>query len=149
MHRIDQDLGPVEVLVNNASVNREKMFHKMNREDWDTVVGIDLGSMFNMTRPVIHGMRERGFGRVINQIISECADRAGRADELLRGKSRDSGLHGGAGARRRRENHHRQCRRAGLRQYTMVKQFPHKIMRWRPRRTAPGLGRRRSGAVWH
>lgn len=42
------------------------MFHKMDREDWDAVIGVDLGSMFNVTRQVIGGMRERGFGRVIN-----------------------------------------------------------------------------------
>lgn len=66
MTRIREEQGPVEVLVNNAGVNRDKMFHKMSRDEWDAVMRVDLGSMFNVTRQVIGEMRERGYGRIIN-----------------------------------------------------------------------------------
>ena len=58
--------APFDILVNNAGVTRDGMFHKMTPEHWNEVIRIDLTSMFNMTRPVIDGMRERGFGRIIN-----------------------------------------------------------------------------------
>jgi acetoacetyl-CoA reductase len=58
--------GPFDILVNNAGVTRDGMFHKMTPEQWNDVIRIDLSSLFNMTRPIIDGMRERGFGRVIN-----------------------------------------------------------------------------------
>lgn len=63
---VEDAIGPVDILVNNAGVNRDGMLHKMDREDWDAVLRVDLGSMFNMTRHVICGMRDRGFGRIIN-----------------------------------------------------------------------------------
>lgn len=66
VRKVSEELGPIEVLINNAGVNRDKMFHKMTREDWDAVIDVDLGSMFNMCRQVIGGMRERGYGRIIN-----------------------------------------------------------------------------------
>lgn len=66
MAEIRETHGPVDVLVNNAGVNRDAMFHKMSREDWDAVLRVDLGSMFNVTRQVIGSMRERGYGRIIN-----------------------------------------------------------------------------------
>lgn len=63
---VEEAIGPLDILVNNAGVNRDVMFHKMGREDWDAVIGVDLGAMFNVTRQVIGGMRDRGFGRIIN-----------------------------------------------------------------------------------
>ena len=63
---VEAEIGPIDVLVNNAGVNRDGMFHKMDRAAWDAVISVDLGSMFNMTRQVIGGMRDRGFGRIIN-----------------------------------------------------------------------------------
>ena len=66
LSKIEAEHGSIDVLVNNAGVNRDGMFHKMSRADWDAVMQVDLGSMFNMTRPVICGMRERGYGRIIN-----------------------------------------------------------------------------------
>jgi acetoacetyl-CoA reductase len=64
--RVEADLGPVSVLVNNAGITRDTMFHKMTLDQWKAVIDINLGSLFNMCRPVIEGMRERNFGRIIN-----------------------------------------------------------------------------------
>ena len=63
---VEGALGPVDVLVNNAGVTKDAMLHKMSVEQWDDVIRIDLGSMFYMTKPLIEGMRERNFGRIIN-----------------------------------------------------------------------------------
>lgn len=64
--QIQMDVGPVDVLVNNAGVTRDTMFHKMTRQQWDEVIGTNLNSLFNVTRQVWEGMRARKFGRVIN-----------------------------------------------------------------------------------
>ncbi len=64
--KVAAELGPVDVLVNNAGIARDGMFHKMTLEQWCAVMAADLDSLFNMTRPVIEGMRERGFGRIVN-----------------------------------------------------------------------------------
>ena len=64
--QIAADLGPVEVLVNNAGITRDAMFHRMKPEQWLAVINTNLVSLFNMCRPVIEGMRERKFGRIIN-----------------------------------------------------------------------------------
>jgi len=58
--------GPVDVLVNNAGITKDTAFHKMTLEQWNAVINTNLGSLFNMTRPVIEGMRARKFGRVIS-----------------------------------------------------------------------------------
>lgn len=63
---VEEAIGPLDILVNNAGVNRDGMFHKMDLDDWEAVLKVDLGSMFNVTRQVIGGMRDRGFGRIIN-----------------------------------------------------------------------------------
>lgn len=64
--RVVSDLGPVDILVNNAGITRDVQFHKMTPEQWSEVINTNLNSLFNMTRPVIEGMRERGFGRIVN-----------------------------------------------------------------------------------
>jgi len=64
--QVESDLGPVEILVNNAGITRDGMFHKMTREQWQEVMDTNLNGVFNMTHPVWNGMRERKFGRVIN-----------------------------------------------------------------------------------
>ena len=66
LKKVEAELGPVDVLVNNAGITRDGMFHKMNVEQWRAVIEINLNSLFNMCRPVIEGMRERKFGRIIN-----------------------------------------------------------------------------------
>jgi acetoacetyl-CoA reductase len=62
---VEKALGPVDILVNNAGITRDGFLHKMTREQWSSVIRTNLDSLFNMTRPVIEGMRNRGFGRVI------------------------------------------------------------------------------------
>jgi len=64
--KVEGELGPVDVLVNNAGITRDAMFHRMKPEQWTAVINTNLGSLFNMTRQVWEGMRERKFGRVIN-----------------------------------------------------------------------------------
>src|SRR2546423_301219 len=66
LKQVEADLGPVEVLVNNAGITRDTMFHRMTPEQWGAVINTNLNSLFNMCRPVIEGMRVRGFGRIIN-----------------------------------------------------------------------------------
>jgi acetoacetyl-CoA reductase len=78
--RVETDLGPVEVLVNNAGITRDAMFHRMTREQWDAVIGTNLNGLFNMTHPVWPGMRERKFGRVIN--ISSINGQKGQAGQV-------------------------------------------------------------------
>ena len=63
---IEGQLGPIDVVVNNAGITWDGPFHKMSKEQWDKVIDVDLTSAFNVTRLVWEGMRERGFGRVIN-----------------------------------------------------------------------------------
>ena len=64
--KIEADLGPVDVLVNNAGITRDVMFHKMTVEDWRAVVDVNLNGVFNMTHQVFAGMRSRRFGRIVN-----------------------------------------------------------------------------------
>ncbi len=64
--QVESDLGPVEILVNNAGITRDGMFHKMTRDQWQEVMDTNLNGVFNMTHPVWNGMRDRSFGRVIN-----------------------------------------------------------------------------------
>jgi acetoacetyl-CoA reductase len=64
--QVAKDLGPIEVLVNNAGITKDGMFHKMTPDQWYAVINTNLNSLFNMCRPVIEGMRERNFGRIIN-----------------------------------------------------------------------------------
>jgi acetoacetyl-CoA reductase len=66
LKQVEADLGPIAVLVNNAGITRDTMFHKMAPEQWTAVINTNLNSLFNMCRPVIEGMRERGFGRIVN-----------------------------------------------------------------------------------
>ncbi len=77
--QVESDLGPVEVLVNNAGITRDGMFHRMTREQWSEVIDTNLNGLFNMTHPVFPGMRERGFGRIIN--ISSINGQKGQAGQ--------------------------------------------------------------------
>lgn len=66
LKQVEADLGVIDVLINNAGIARDSMFHKMTFEQWKAVMNTNLDSMFAMTRPVIEGMRARGFGRIVN-----------------------------------------------------------------------------------
>ena len=64
--KVEAELGAIEVLVNNAGITRDAMLHRMTPEQWTAVINTNLGSLFNMCRQVIEGMRERKFGRIVN-----------------------------------------------------------------------------------
>ena len=64
--KISAEVGPVDILINNAGITRDMTFKKMGKVDWDAVMKTNLDSVFNMTKPVVDGMVDRGWGRVIN-----------------------------------------------------------------------------------
>ena len=88
---IEQQLGPVEVLVNNAGITRDGTMHRMTFEQWNAVIQTNLSSCFNMCRAVIDGMRERGFGRIVN--IGSINGQAGQYGQVNYAAAK-SGIHG-------------------------------------------------------
>jgi acetoacetyl-CoA reductase len=78
--QVEGDLGPVEILVNNAGITRDSMFHKMTPQQWGEVINTNLTGLFNMTHPVWGGMRDRKFGRVIS--ISSINGQKGQAGQV-------------------------------------------------------------------
>lgn len=89
--QIEADMGPVEVLVNNAGITRDGTLHKMNFEKWNAVIQTNLSSCFNMCRAVIEGMRERKFGRIVN--IGSINGQAGQYGQVNYAAAK-SGIHG-------------------------------------------------------
>ena len=89
---VEADLGPIDVLVNNAGITRDSMFHRMTPEQWQEVISTNLNGVFNMTHPIWPGMRERGFGRVIT--ISSINGQKGQAGQAnyAASKAGDIGL---------------------------------------------------------
>jgi len=79
VREVEAKLGPIEVLVNNAGITRDGFFHKMTEEQWQDVIHTNMDSVFNMTRQVIEGMRERNYGRIIN--ISSINGQKGQAGQ--------------------------------------------------------------------
>jgi acetoacetyl-CoA reductase len=64
--QVSKEVGPIDILINNAGITRDMTFKKMTKADWDAVMNTNLDSVFNVTKPVVDGMVERGWGRVIN-----------------------------------------------------------------------------------
>lgn len=89
--RIENDLGPIDILVNNAGITRDGTMHKMSYEQWNGVIQTNLSSCFNMSRCVIAGMRERGFGRIVN--IGSINGQAGQYGQVNYAAAK-SGIHG-------------------------------------------------------
>src|SRR6202166_1592497 len=88
---IENSLGPVEVLVNNAGITRDATMHRMSFEQWNAVIQTNLTSCFNMSRAVIEGMRAKGFGRIVS--IGSINGQAGQYGQVNYAAAK-SGLHG-------------------------------------------------------
>jgi len=89
--QIESDIGPVEVLINNAGITRDGTMHKMTFEQWNQVIQTNLTSCFNMCHAVLNGMRERGFGRIVN--IGSINGQAGQYGQVNYAAAK-SGIHG-------------------------------------------------------
>jgi len=89
--KIAEDLGPVEVLVNNAGITRDGTLHRMSFEQWNAVIQTNLTSCFNTCRAVIESMRKRGFGRIVN--IGSINGQAGQYGQVNYAAAK-SGIHG-------------------------------------------------------
>ena len=89
--QVVKEVGPVDVLVNNAGITRDAMLHRMTKEQWDQVIRTDLDSVFNMSRQVIDGMRTRSFGRIIN--VSSINGRKGQMGQTNYSAAK-AGMHG-------------------------------------------------------
>jgi acetoacetyl-CoA reductase len=91
IRQVEQDLGPIDVLVNNAGITKDTTLRKMKPDQWQAVIKSDLDSVYNMTQPVIQGMIERGFGRVIN--ISSINGQKGQIGQANYSAAK-AGIHG-------------------------------------------------------
>jgi acetoacetyl-CoA reductase len=91
IEQITQDLGVVEILVNNAGITRDGTIHRMTPEAWEAVIDTNLGSCFNLARAVIEGMYKRGFGRIVN--IGSINGQAGQYGQVNYAAAK-SGIHG-------------------------------------------------------
>jgi len=88
---VEGDLGPIDVLVNNAGITRDGTMHRMTHDQWQKVIDTNLGSCFNCSRAVIDGMRARGFGRIVN--IGSINGQAGQYGQVNYAAAK-SGIHG-------------------------------------------------------
>jgi acetoacetyl-CoA reductase len=89
--QIEKDLGPIDILVNNAGITKDGMFKKMSKEKWDAVMNINLDGLFNITKPLVEGMTDRGWGRIIN--ISSINGQKGQLGQTNYAASK-AGMHG-------------------------------------------------------
>jgi acetoacetyl-CoA reductase len=91
VQEVEEKLGPIEVLVNCAGVTRDGTFRKMTEDQWNTVINVNLNGVFNVTRHVVNGMLERGYGRVVN--ISSMNGQKGQFGQSNYAASK-AGIHG-------------------------------------------------------
>jgi acetoacetyl-CoA reductase len=89
--QIEKDLGPVDIVVNNAGITRDATLHRMSFDDWKAVIDTNLGSCFNMSRAAFPGMRERKFGRIVN--VGSINGQAGQYGQVNYAAAK-SGIHG-------------------------------------------------------
>ncbi len=89
--KIEAEVGPVDILINNAGITRDGTMHKMNFEQWNAVIQTNLTSCFNMCHGVLNGMRDRGFGRIVN--IGSVNGQAGQYGQVNYAAAK-SGIHG-------------------------------------------------------
>jgi acetoacetyl-CoA reductase len=89
--QVESDLGPIDIVVNNAGITRDGTLQRMSHEQWQAVIDTNLGGCFNMCRAVIDGMRERGFGRIVN--IGSINGQAGQYGQVNYAAAK-SGIHG-------------------------------------------------------
>jgi acetoacetyl-CoA reductase len=89
--RVEAELGPIDVLINNAGITRDGTMHKMTFDDWNEVMRINLGGCFNMAKATFPGMRERGWGRIVN--IGSINGQAGQYGQVNYAAAK-SGIHG-------------------------------------------------------
>lgn len=88
---VEAGLGPIDILINNAGITRDGMMHKMHQDSWEAVINTNLNSLYYTTRPVWAGMRERGFGRIVN--ISSINGQAGQMGQTNYSAAK-AGVHG-------------------------------------------------------
>ena len=89
--QVERDLGPVDVIVNNAGITRDGTMHRMGHDQWQAVIDTNQGGCFNMCRAAIDGMRDRGFGRIVN--IGSINGQAGQYGQVNYAAAK-SGIHG-------------------------------------------------------
>ena len=89
--RVSEEVGPIDIVVNNAGVTRDGTLHKMSYDDWHEVMRINLGGCFNMAKATFPGMRERGWGRIVN--IGSINGQAGQYGQVNYAAAK-SGIHG-------------------------------------------------------
>ncbi len=89
--QVQADIGPIDILVNNAGITKDGMFKKMSKEKWDMVMNINLDGLFNITKPLVEGMTDRGWGRIIN--ISSINGQKGQMGQTNYAASK-AGMHG-------------------------------------------------------
>ena len=127
--RAESRLGPVDILVNCAGITRDASLRKLDKPGWDAVLATNLDSVFNVTKHVIDGMTQRGFGRDRQHLLPQRRQGPVRPDQLLRRQGRDARIHDGAGARGRPQGGDREHRVAGVHEHPrMVEAVPQEIL---------------------